>query len=218
MYRFWAHTARFFCLLSKPQVSGLAWAWALLLFVSNAYAGQVTLAWDAVSAPSLSGYRLYYGQNSGSYSSQLDAGTQTTYTVSGLTDGQTYYFAVTAYDADEESAFSNEVSVTISASGVQLSTNPSTVPTGGTVTATWSEIANPTTTDWLGLYVPGTANTASLWLYVSCSKTLAVPKPPGPVLLQCPPRSLRAVMSCAFWPITTLCSLRRATLLLPHRY
>ena len=134
----------------------------LLLFVSNAYAGQVTLAWDAVSAPSLSGYRLYYGQNSGSYSSQLDAGTQTTYTVSGLTDGQTYYFAVTAYDADEESAFSNEVSVTISASGVQLSTNPSTVPTGGTVTATWSEIASPTTTDWLGLYVPGTANTASL--------------------------------------------------------
>ena len=121
---------RFFCLLSKPQVSGLAWAWALLLFVSNAYAGQVTLAWDAVSAPSLSGYRLYYGQNSSSYSSQLDAGTQTTYTVSGLTDGQTYYFAVTAYDADEESDFSNEVSVTISASGVQLSTNPSTIPTG----------------------------------------------------------------------------------------
>ena len=33
----------------------------------------------------------------------------------GLTDGQTYYFAVTAYDADEESAFSNEVSVTIGA-------------------------------------------------------------------------------------------------------
>ena len=114
MHRFWVHTARFFCLLSKPQVSGLAWAWALLLFVSNAYAGQVTLAWDAVSDPSLSGYRLYYGQNSGSYSSQLDAGTQTTYTVPGLTDGQTYYFAVTAYDADEESAFSNEVSVTIS--------------------------------------------------------------------------------------------------------
>ena len=141
MHRFWAHTARFFCLLSKSQASGLAWAWALLLFVSNVYAGQVTLAWDPVSAPSLSGYRLYYGQNSGSYSSQLDAGTQTTYTVSGLTDGQTYYFAVTAYDADEESDFSNEVSVTISASGVQLSTNPSTVPPGGTVTATWSGIS-----------------------------------------------------------------------------
>ena len=130
MHRFWAHIARFFCPLSKPQVSGLAWAWALLLFVSNAYAGQVTLAWDPVSAPSLSGYRLHYGQKSGSYSSQLDAGTQTTYTVPGLTDGQTYYFAVTAYDADEESAFSNEVSATIPAPGVQLSTNPSPVKTG----------------------------------------------------------------------------------------
>jgi len=75
----------------------------------------VTLAWDAVSSPSPSGYRLYYGQNSRAYSSPLDAGTQTTYTVPGLTDGQTYYFAVTAYDADEESAFSNEVSVTVGA-------------------------------------------------------------------------------------------------------
>ena len=145
---------------------------ALLLFVSNVYAGQVTLAWDAVSAPSLSGYRLYYGQNSGSYSSQLDAGTQTTYTVPGLTDGQTYYFAVTAYDADEESAFSNEVSVTIPAPGVQLSTNPSTVAPGGTVTATWSGIANPTATDWIGLYMAGAANTDYIdWIYVNCSKT-----------------------------------------------
>jgi PKD repeat protein len=174
MYRCWAHTARFFCLFSKPQVSGLAWAWAwaLLLFVSNAYAGQVTLAWDAVSAPSLSGYRLHYGQSSGSYSSQLDAGTQTTYTVSGLTVGQTYYFAVTAYDTDEESAFSNEVSATISSVGVQLSTNPSTVPPGGTVTATWSGITNPTTTDWIGLYMAGAPDTAYIdWIWVSCSKT-----------------------------------------------
>src|SRR6266436_7074627 len=118
MQRFWAHTARFFCLLSKPQASGLAWAWAcaLLLFVSNAYAGQVTLAWDAVSSPSLNGYRLYYGQTSGSYSSHFDVSIQTTsYTVSGLTDGQTYYFAVTAYDTDEESVFSNEVSATVGA-------------------------------------------------------------------------------------------------------
>jgi PKD repeat protein len=117
MQRFWAHTARVFCLLSKPQASGLAWAWAcaLLLFVSNAYAGQVTLAWDAVSSPSLSGYRLYYGQTSGSYASHFDVSTQTTsYTVSGLTDGQTYYFGVTAYDTDEESAFSNQVSATVS--------------------------------------------------------------------------------------------------------
>ena len=70
----------FFCPLSKPQAAGLAWAWAcaLLLFISSAYAGQVTLAWDAVSSPSLSGYRLYYGPTSGSYSSHFDVSTQTT--------------------------------------------------------------------------------------------------------------------------------------------
>src|SRR5215510_3998917 len=104
----------FFCLFSKSQMSGLVWTWAcaLLLCVSNASAWQVTLAWDAVSLPSLRGYRLYYGQQVGAYASHLDVGSQTTYSVSGLTDGQTYYFAVTAYNADKESALSDEVSVT----------------------------------------------------------------------------------------------------------
>ena len=47
MHRYWVHTACFPCFLSTISASGLAWAWvALLLFVSNAYAGQVTLAWD----------------------------------------------------------------------------------------------------------------------------------------------------------------------------
>ena len=149
MHRFWAHTARFVS-LSKPQVSGLAWAWALLLFVSNAYAGQVTLAWDAVSAPGLSGYRLYYGQFWFLFLATR-CRHQTTYTVPGLTDGQTYYFAVTAYDADEESAFSNEVSVTIGAPPLRVVSVDSQELVGENGAATNAIDGNPATfwhTEW----------------------------------------------------------------------
>ena len=56
--------------------------------------------------------------------------------------------------------------------GTTLSVSPTTIAAGGTVTATWSGIATPTTTDWIGLYAPGAANTAFIdWIYVSCSKT-----------------------------------------------
>ena len=52
--------------------------------------------------------------------------------------------------------------------------------TGGSVTATWSGIPSPTTTDWIGLYVPGSADSAYLtWQYVSCSKGAAAPSPAG---------------------------------------
>jgi hypothetical protein len=59
---------------------------------------------------------LYYGSTSGSYIARIDVGTATTSTITGLMSGQTYYFAVTAYDRTDnvESPFSNEVSVTLS--------------------------------------------------------------------------------------------------------
>src|SRR5262245_10916599 len=49
----------------------------------NIASGQVSLAWDAVSAPDLAGYRLYYGQTSHAYASQIDVGPQTSYTMTG---------------------------------------------------------------------------------------------------------------------------------------
>jgi hypothetical protein len=53
-----------------------------------------------------------------------------------------------------------------------LTVSPDVVPVGGAVTATWSGIARPTSTDWIGLYVPGTPNSDFIdWIYVSCSKT-----------------------------------------------
>ena len=61
-------------------------------------AAQVTLAWDASTGPDLAGYKLYYGTSSGSYPFSVDVGNVTSYTLSGLLEGQIYYLAATAYN------------------------------------------------------------------------------------------------------------------------
>ena len=73
-----------------------------------------TLAWDKVTAPNLSGYRIYYGTVPGTYlqarGQGLSAGNATAYTVTGLKRGFRYYFAVTALDSSgNESPYSSEV-------------------------------------------------------------------------------------------------------------
>ncbi|MEZ5591056.1 MAG: fibronectin type III domain-containing protein [Gammaproteobacteria bacterium] len=75
--------------------------------------GQATLNWDASPSVDVAGYRLYYGQRSRHYTSSLDVGQRTDYTVRGLAPGTRYFFAVTAYDNTRtlESDFSNEVSM-----------------------------------------------------------------------------------------------------------
>ena len=59
---------------------------------------SVALAWNPNPDSCVAGYALSAAP-SGSYSSRIDVGTNTTVTVSGLTGGQTNYFAVTAYNA-----------------------------------------------------------------------------------------------------------------------
>src|SRR5512139_2354302 len=95
---------------------------AVFLFTACAgLAADVHLAWDASATTEVIGYKMYVGSNSHSYSTNYDVGNALTYTVIGLGAG-TWYFAVTAYVdpnntnfEQKESAFSNEVSTTISA-------------------------------------------------------------------------------------------------------
>ena len=71
---------------------------------------RVTLAWNPSLGTGVAGYRLYYGPASRQYTHSIDAGTATTNTVSGLEDGVTYFYAVTAYTGSGvESDLSNEV-------------------------------------------------------------------------------------------------------------
>ena len=86
----------------------------------GALAAQASLSWtapttytDGTPITNLGGYKVYTGTASGSYSQNVDVGNVTSYTLSGLNDGTTYYFAVTAYDATGDvSGFSNQVSYT----------------------------------------------------------------------------------------------------------
>jgi len=72
--------------------------------------GKVVTSWLPVTGAD--GYKLYYGKNSGNYDNFLDVGNVTSKIISGLTNGQIYYFTVTAYyNTKAESSYSNETSV-----------------------------------------------------------------------------------------------------------
>lgn len=93
---------------------------SVILFVSitNSFAAQVTLTWNKSNADDIAGYKIYYGNSSRNYNSIADVGNQTSYTISNLVDGNTYFVAVTAYDINgNESGFSKEISYVASISG-----------------------------------------------------------------------------------------------------
>jgi hypothetical protein len=99
-------------ILSKLVTSG--WLTFVLCWASQLHAAQnVTLKWDPDPASNLAGYRLYYGTSSGVYTQEINVGNTTATLVSNLTEGRTYFFAVTAYNSAAESLPSNEVSYTV---------------------------------------------------------------------------------------------------------
>jgi subtilisin-like proprotein convertase family protein len=68
------------------------------------------LTWGANTERDLGGYKIYYGTASGDYGDAIDVGRVTTYVLTGLTRGETYYVAVRAYDRSKnESDYSDEV-------------------------------------------------------------------------------------------------------------
>ena len=90
---------------------------SFFLFPANAFASEAKLAWDPpVISTDVFGYMIHYGTASGTYSQAIDVGDRTSYTVSNLLDGKTYYFSVTSYNAAHvESELSGEVSLVTAA-------------------------------------------------------------------------------------------------------
>jgi hypothetical protein len=72
----------------------------------------VTLNWTDGDT-GLTGFNIYRGAIAGGPYSKIVSATGLTYTDSGVTSGQTYYYVVTAINAAGESAYSNEAKATI---------------------------------------------------------------------------------------------------------
>lgn len=67
-------------------------------------------------------------------------------------------------------------SVEFQGQGPLLTVRRDVIRAGRSVVARWRAIPAPTSTDWIGLYLPGSSNTAFIdWIYVSCSKTAGNP-------------------------------------------
>jgi hypothetical protein len=77
-------------------------------------AQSVTLAWDPGTNASIAGYTLYSSADGTHFQALLDAGTNTTCTVTGLTPASTMYFEVVAYDTnDDQSSPSGLIEYTV---------------------------------------------------------------------------------------------------------
>ena len=125
----------------------------LPLSSGQAHSAQTTLTWnppinsDGTPFTGHSGYKVYIGSTSRSYAQNIDVGNTTSYTLNNLSDGSTYFFAVTDYDsAGNESSYSNELSKTFPF----IYTLTATASAGGTIspvgTATASTATSGTTT------------------------------------------------------------------------
>jgi hypothetical protein len=80
-------------------------------FVNVTAATSANLQWNPNAASdSVTGYKVYVSTVSGKYGSGIDVGNATTYMVTGLATGVTYYFATTAYNSSGQSGRSVEVS------------------------------------------------------------------------------------------------------------
>ena len=94
---------------------------ALFFVAARLEAGSVTVAWDPNPEANIAGYTVYWGTQSGVYTSSRAVTGATSLTVTNLTDGRTYYFVVQAYNtAGLRSDYSLEVSAYIGANPLSV--------------------------------------------------------------------------------------------------
>jgi len=117
---------------------------SIVLFSKVALAAQVRLAWDPNTESDVAGYRIYYGSSSKSYSGSVDVGNVTSYHLTGLKKGETYYISVSAYNTSgSESSYSSEVSGVATETTLPVSETPPTVSTTPTSEPTTSSETTP---------------------------------------------------------------------------
>ena len=90
------------------------------IFTENLFAADVVANWVAptqrednsiLDISEIGGFRIYYGNSTGNYVNQVDIndGTLTTFTMTGLPEGNMYFVMTTIDTEGRESTYSNEV-------------------------------------------------------------------------------------------------------------
>ena len=104
---------------------------------NTAFAANVNLAWPASTGSNVIGYKMYYGTSSKNYPYSVNVGKHTNCSISGLQEGQKYYFAATAYNAsDVESDYSGEFPYTVPTSSTSSTTSSGSTSGSGTTGST----------------------------------------------------------------------------------
>ncbi|MFL5936043.1 MAG: fibronectin type III domain-containing protein [Gaiellaceae bacterium] len=101
---------------------------------------RITLTWSAPSdngGSPLTGYKLYRSTSSGAETLLTTLGTGTSWTDTGLGNGNTYYYKLTAGNAAGDSSLSNEVSAIPATTPAAPSWKPATAG-NGTLTLNWN--------------------------------------------------------------------------------
>ena len=166
----------------------------LFLFSGNLFAASTNLVWSASTSSNVGGYIVSYGQSSGNYTSNIDVGNTTTYLVSGLQAGSTYYFSVKTYNLARttQSAYSNVVKLTVPVTtALTADFTKSTTSGVASLVVKFTPVTTGTVTSWAwafpGSYTPSIKNTTAQAVNVtyptagSYSVSLTVTGPGGSV-------------------------------------
>ena len=130
---------------TQSVAAGTAATYTVAVTAANGFSGSVTLSQSGLPAAG----NATFSPNPPTTSSTLTVGT------SSLTPG-TYPFTVTGTSNGVTRAVAGTLAV--NGAGPTLSVSPTSAPRGTNVTVTWSGVANPTTTDWIGIFTPGAPN------------------------------------------------------------
>lgn len=86
-----------------------------VIFSNTVLGTTITFVWDASTSPNIGGYKLYWGETSGAYTTSKDVGNVLTTDLTELVPEHNYFIAMKSYNSDKtvESGYSNEVSILV---------------------------------------------------------------------------------------------------------